>query len=814
MLDIITFGSASRDIFLSAASFDFSATFFSPRGLDNEYGKVLINGLEMNKLFNGRPQWSNWGGLNDVTRFQEFSMGSTPSEFTFGSLAGTTNISMRASQMRKGGQVSFASTNRTNRGRIMASYNSGATASGWAYSVMMSRRFGQEGYIDGTLYDANSFFASVEKTINANHSINFVAFYASNFRGRSAPLTQEVYDLKGGQYNPFWGKQEGDLRNSRTREIAEPVFMLNHYWDISENTQLNTNVAYQFGKIGNTRIDNNGTNLVSTSTGDYFSGGARNPDPNYYQRLPSYFLSRPTVDYQQVYREQQEFINNGQFDWNKIYRANFIATQEGKNAVYALQEDRTDDAQLFINTLLNHRINDHIMLNAGLGLRSLKSENFANVKDLFGANGYLDIDSFAEDTVDIPRAEVGQSNLRDPNRIVREGDRYKYNYEIDASVIDGFAQAQFKYSDIDFYVAASISQTAYQRNGLFENGFFPGARSFGKSEKLDFTDFGIKGGFTYKFTGRHLVDFNAVYMTQAPSIRNSFSNARQNNDVVIGLESEKVQMLDLSYIFRSPQFRGRITGFYTGIQDATDLGFFFTQSIGGQGADNTNAFVQEITTGMDKQMIGFEFGAEAQVTPTIKLIAAGSMGEYIYNNNPNVYYTSTNFDQPITFGDGTAKLKDYKLASGPQTAFQLGFEYRDPDFWWVGASANFFSDAHINISKLKRTDAFTADFDGLPFNDYDPEIASQLLKQERFDDLLLVNLKGGKSWRINNYFVGFFASINNVFNQQFKTGGFEDSRRVNYRLAQEEANRETPMFGNRYFFGFGTTYFVNAYIRF
>ena len=71
---------ASRDVFLSAAAFDFSATFFRPRGLDNANGKVLINGIEMNKQFNGRPQWGNWGGVNDVQRNQEFTMGMSANE--------------------------------------------------------------------------------------------------------------------------------------------------------------------------------------------------------------------------------------------------------------------------------------------------------------------------------------------------------------------------------------------------------------------------------------------------------------------------------------------------------------------------------------------------------------------------------------------------------------------------------------------------------------------------------------------------------------------------------------------------------------
>src|SRR5690606_1620715 len=129
-----------------------------PRGLDNANGKVLINGIEMNKQFDGRPQWSNWGGLNDAQRNRDFSMGLTPNDYAFGDLAGTTNIIMRASQYRQGGQVSYATANRTYLGRVIGSYNSGVTASGWAYSVLLSRRYGNEGYIDGTLYDANSFF--------------------------------------------------------------------------------------------------------------------------------------------------------------------------------------------------------------------------------------------------------------------------------------------------------------------------------------------------------------------------------------------------------------------------------------------------------------------------------------------------------------------------------------------------------------------------------------------------------------------------------------------------------------------------------
>ncbi len=811
---------ASRDVFLNAAAFDFSATFFRPRGLDNANGKVLINGIEMNKQFNGRPQWGDWGGLNDVQRNREFTMGLKANDYTFGDLAGTTNMVMRASKYRKSSRVSYAAANRSYNGRIMASYHSGLSKTGWAYSFLASRRFGDEGYIDGTLYDANSFFASVEKKINNAHSLNFTAFYTPNRRGRSTAITQEVKDLKGIQYNPNWGYQDGNIRNSRVRNIKEPVFMLNHYWKVNDKTNLNTNASYQTGSIGNTRVDQGGTRLVTIEGQEAYIGGGRNPLGNYYQRLPSYFLQDPNPtpgDFQNAYLAQQEFVNNGQLDWESLYRANAIANTTGGNSIYAIQEDRIDDTQLTVNTIFDTQISDNILLNASINYRNLKSENFAELKDLLGGTGFLDVDFFAEGEdgeVNIIVGDVAQSDLRNRNRIAKVGDRYKYNYEINADVLSGFAQAQFKYNRVDFFLGASITNTNYQRNGLFENGNYQGAASFGKGEKQSFTDFSFKGGATYKITGRHLIDVNLGSLSKAPTIRNTFTNARQNNNVTIGLESEKIQNIDIGYIYRSPIVKARLTGFYSNFSDGTDLGFYFTENLAGLGLEQ-DAFIQEVMTNVEKQHIGVEFGIEAQITPTIKLKGAASMGQYTFNNNPNLYITSDDLDGPVTFGDGTTKLKNYHVAGGPERAYQLGFEYRDPKFWWVGLTTNYYSNAYVDVNNLARSDNFSTDFDGQPFNDYDPEVANDLLKQEKFDDYVLVNIVGGKSWKINQYYVGFFATINNALDQEYITGGFEQGRKSNYRDLREDRSRENgSVFGSRYFFGTGASYYVNVYVRF
>ena len=301
---------ASKDVFLNAAAFDFSSTFFRPRGYDSEWSKVFINGVEMNKFFNGRPLWSNWGGLNDVQRNQVFTMGTTPSEVSFGGPAGTTNIIMRASQYPHGGKFSYAVANRSYTGKAMGSYHSGLLPSGWAYSVSVARRFAEESFIEGTLYDANSFFASVERKFSDSHSLNFTGFYTPNRRGKNSPNTQEIYDLRGNSYNSYWGYQEGEIRNSRVREVEEPVLMLNHYWRISEKLKLNTNLAYQFGKTGNSRIDYGGSRIFTDSNGEtIFIGGGSNPDPAYYQKLPSYFLRfEDNPDYQSAYLVEQDFM--------------------------------------------------------------------------------------------------------------------------------------------------------------------------------------------------------------------------------------------------------------------------------------------------------------------------------------------------------------------------------------------------------------------------------------------------------------------------------------------------------------------------
>tara|TARA_B100001059_G_C17839189_1_gene590686 strand:- start:6118 stop:8874 length:2757 start_codon:yes stop_codon:yes gene_type:complete len=783
--------SASQDIFQRAAAFEFSSSFFRLRGLNTDNGTVLMNGIEMNKIFDGRPQWSNWGGMNDVLRSQELSNGLAPSPYNFGGILGSTNINLRASNYRSGGRITYSSSNRSYTNRLMATYASGMLDGGWAYAFTLGRRWGDEGFQDGTFYDANSFFVSVEKKLNDKHSLNLVGFYTPNRRGKSSPNTQEVFDLKGITYNEYWGWHDGEKRNSRIRRIAEPVIMLNHYWDISDKTSLNTNLAYQFGELGNSRLD--------------YAGGA-NPSPAYYQGLPSYFLADDDgPDLSGAYLAQQSFSNGGQVNWNRIYDSNLTNNTNGDYAAYILYEDRSDDQQFTANTILESSITENLTLNAAINYKRLKSHSFAEIIDMLGSNtGYLNVDSF----------DQVQFDLQNPDLVVGEGDTFRYNYNIEANVLSGFAQAQFKYNKIDFFLAGSYTATEYQREGLYQTETYAN-NSFGKGRKLSFDGIGTKGGFTYKFSGKHIFNVNAGYITKAPSIRNTYTNSRENHAIVgditgVDITEEKITSFDANYVFRSSSVKARLTGYYTKMEDANEISFYFADGI--SGVDEGTAFVQEILQGIDKSHMGIEFGMEAQVTPTIKLTGVASIGQFTYDNNPNLVLTSSDFVEGLNFGE--SNLKDYRIAAGPQQAASVGFEYRDPNYWWFGTTANFFSNTYVDVSPLTRTQNFYLDTDGLPFNNYEPDLARELLRQERFDDYMVVNAIGGKSWKIGDKYISLFVSLNNIFNKKFKSGGFEQGRSANYQSLQEDSQNPKRVFGPKYWYGRGPTYFLNLNYRF
>lgn len=808
---------SSRDAFQQAAAFNWGQARFRIRGLDSQYATTMINGVTMNKLLDGRPQWGDWGGLNNVVRNQEFTVGCFPSDYAFGGILGTQEINTRASIYKPGTILSFTGTNTNYSWRMVGTYASGMNSKGWAFVVSAGTRWAEEGYFVGTNYNALAGFISVEKKINDQHSLNFSGFYTPNSRAKNSPNTSEVTELTSEKYNSYWGWQDGKKRNARIKIIEEPILMLNHFYIINDHTTLNSSLTYQFGKITNSNID-------------YQNGNS--PDPTYYRKMPSYYSSlygpdngefsgEFTPDYENADKSKELFLANNQIDWNALYYANQSPVLDANRKItgytpaksnYVLYEDRTDDLTLTANSTFNTQISDNLFLTAGGFYSHLKSHNYQQLTDLLGGLYFDDIDVFYN-------GNQAQSDLNHPNRQVVVGDAYGYNFDYNANTLNLFTNFKFTYDKVDFYLAQNFISTNYQREGLYQNGIYA-TNSFGKSEKVQFENFGFKGGILFKISGRQQFTFNGAYLSNAPTIKNTFPNSRLNNSVVAGLESENISSLDVSYFYRTPKLQTRLTLFYATIKNATQTSFFYAEGIfdDGAGYASTDAFVSQTLTNLDKENLGMEFSFQYQLSPTLMTNFSAAYGQFTFDSNPNVMITNdaqaTSENPNPVFDFGTSSLKNYRQAGMPQQAFALGIEYRDPKYWWVGANINYLANSFIDISPISRTDIFYKNpASGFNFPEASEERARELLKQEEFEPITLLNISGGKSWKIKGKNIGLFATVNNVLDLTYKTGGYEQARNANFRQLNQDVSSGTPNFGNKYFYCYGRTYFVNLYIN-
>src|SRR5690606_31491555 len=220
------------------------------------------------------------------------------------------------------------------------------------------------------------------------------------------------------------------------------------------------------------------------------------------------------------------------------------------------------------------------------------------LNDLLGGDFYLNINQFAER--DFPNDNtVNQNDVDDPNRVIRVGDKFGYNYNMNVREAKAFAQTQYKSNTFDYFIAGALSHSSQWRDGQVRNGLFTD-NSLGKSEVFDFTNFQAKGGATYKIDGRNYVYANASVGTRAPFVDNVFISARNRNDAQTNVESEKIQSAEAGYVLNWEKLKLRVNGYYAAFQDGMDIVTYYDESY--------QNFVNYATSNIDKEHYGVELG--------------------------------------------------------------------------------------------------------------------------------------------------------------------------------------------------------------
>ncbi len=778
--------SSSNDVFVSTASYTFGPAYFRMRGYDNDLNSTYIGNTAISDVETGRTTWALWGGLNDAMRNKESVNGIAPASFSFGNLGGVTNILTRASQHRAQTKLTYSMTNRTYTNRLMFTHSTGLLDNNWAITVSGSRRWGQEGYVEATYYDAWAWFIGIERKLNDHHSLALTAFAAPIRRGMQGGSVQEAYDLTGSNYyNPNWGYQNGQKRNARERVMNQPVVILNHYWKLNENTSITNSLSYLFGETGTTAL-----NWYNSS----------DPRPDYYRYLPSYFPSSgddPNISYYDpgIAAAMTEAWKNdpsvSQVNWDKLYQINYLANIEGKQGRYMIENRHNDQNQINLSSFINHEVNEMVKINGGLELNSNTGSYYKVVEDLLGSNFWVDIDQFAER--DFPGNDSTiQNDLNNPNRVVKEGDRFGYDYKLHQNSGNIWGVANFTTQKFDFYGGIQLLYTSFWREGMLRNGRYPDS-SFGEGEKHDFFDYSVKGGATYKITGRHFIEGNAVVMTAAPNIRNSYLSSRVRDAVVPDIQSENIVSGELSYHLRAPLVKARITVYHTIFNNQSEVNSFYHDSL--------RTFVNQAIYNISKVHQGIEIGAEVKLSSAFTAVTAANLGNYRYTNRSSAVLTVENGSLPDRFG--TIYNKYFYVPGTPQTAASFGLKYSGPGFLFIEANVNYFDDIYLDYNPERRTTTAITNL-----GEGDPLITA-ITKQEKLPNGMTIDASIGKSFRVmDKYYLNLNFSVSNILdNQEIITGGYEQNR---FDFATKNISKFPP----KYYFYYGRTFFLNIGFRF
>lgn len=821
---------SSQDVFNRIASYDLGAYWFRPRGIDSRTGEVMMNGIAMADGDNGNVDFSTWGGLNEITRYPEIASNHAPSEYAFGGANGVVYKNTLASEYRKGSQLTYSLTNRNYRSRLSYRYSSGMSKSGWAFTGMVARRWAQEGIQEGTFYDAISGYLGIEKKFSDSHTMALNAFGSNYKRSTASPNTQEVYDFRGVHYNSYWGWQGGEKRSERIKKGFQPVIQLSDYWKINKNSQLWTTVSYQFGKDRSSRLD-------------WYR--ANNPSPTYYRNLPSYWLNYKNPSPEQAANidiTRDWWTNNDQahtqIDWDALYQKNYNMAYDsflgGKRAMYDLVDDVKDDKIWNASTHYTYNFNDNTRFILNLAYENYKSEQYREVKDLLGADFALNMDPFASNTSSSKYYGKYNTLEADSDVAKRVGDKIGYDYIFrrqEVKVNPGF---KISTGNFDVFVSGLFGYTTNSREGLFKHYLYQ--NSYGKSADHNFVNVGIKGQVTYRLDGRNFLVYNGAYFTQSPFLNDIFFNARVSNVATPNIKNTIVDANDLSYVMSTPMVKLRLTGYMVNTYNDTNVQRFFANGIklttlsetGDQAPVQEGAFITQVLSDVNKRNMGAELGASVKITPTLTATGAASFGQYTYTNNPTVYFASDAiglFRELDAHGNlvsrsytnmGKATLENYKQGGTPQEAYSLGLNYRSPKYWWVGANWNYLGRNYLDPSPAIRTDRFyTNQQSGVPYDEVNPDELARVLQQVKLPVAYFFNVNAGKSWIIGKYYVLISGTVNNVLdNKKYITGGFEQTRNVNYLDYVADKDSGNMVFAPKYWYNQGRSYFINLQVRF
>lgn len=531
----------------------------SIRGFNSQNVLVLIDGIPMNDMFNGRVFWTNWFGLDNLTKGVQVQRGLGASKLAIPALGGTMNILTAGVEATKQIVVKEEIGNNFNfRSTISAS--SGRLKGGWGVTGALSYRR-NDGWVDQLGSRMFFYFLKVDKLMG-KHTLSLSAMGAPqtsaqrDFRSPqriSIYSREEAFNLgvdtsgtsdkieRGRRYNPSWGYlrrtrnnkygAEQEAVNTSENKFHKPIFSLKDFWTVSDKVYLSNVLYASYGRGGGTRPFNN----ISNST------------PNL----------------------------NGEQNIQAIYDANAYSTiiqqpiPGQRLSTNYLRLDHNEHDWFGLLTTLSYNPDKKLEISGGFDLRAYNGRVYTTVNDFLGGD-YI------------------QSNFNpneEPNKVVKENDVILQNIHRFIQWGGAFVTAEYKAEKFTAFINVSGSISNYKQINYFlkkqidvgdttlnigysDTITYQGVQYTKDTPGLDWNEtdwkklygYVIKGGFNYN-VGEHMNAFvNLGYFSRAPLMNFVF---RSDNKEFRNIKNEEIKSIELGYGYKSRVFSANLNGYYT-----------------------------------------------------------------------------------------------------------------------------------------------------------------------------------------------------------------------------------------------------------
>lgn len=795
----VTIVNSNNNIYASEVGYLFSPVRFRYRAFDQKYNDVYINGIPMNDMETGQFRFSNIGGLNQQTKNQEFALPFESNKFAMTGMAGSNNYNFRPASMPAGHRIALTGANRNYTLRGMYTFNTGLSDKGWAFSGNITYRWANEGYVEGTFYNSLSYFLGVQKVFgNGAHSLAFSTWGNPTERASQGAGTDEMYWMANDRYyNPYWGYQNGKKRNSRIVNDFAPTALLTWDWKISDNDKLTTSLMGKYSMYKSTKLNYN---------------NADNPHPNYWKNMPSSYYdiwdesnsSYRTSEALQNWHDAYDYWSgpkaNRQIDWDRLYYSNKQASAQGQDAMYYIQAKHNDALTIALASTFNKQLDKDKNWNIGIVGATNKGMHYQTMEDLLGATQFHNINTYALGTYPANADEI-QYDLNNPNAVVKEDDKFGYNYNLLVNNGKLWTSYSENFGILHYLVAAKLGYTAMQRDGKMRNGLAKD-NSYGKSHTAQFIDGGLKFGANINLGRGNTFTLGLGYEHKAPQAKVAFVSPEINNDFVKNLKNERVFSSEIGYQLQTSWLHANINAYYSYLTNVSDWQNFYY--------DDINSFSYVSITGMKKAYYGVEAGLKFKVTSAFDVKLIGQISDAkILNDNTVSYMNST---KGVEYTE-TIYNKNMRDNGTPLTAASLGLSYHSGG-WFLDLNANYYDRIYLSYSPCYRYHS-SATARGNCFDNNEP--IRSAFEQAKGHGGFMLDGSIGRSIYLKRGSLSINLSVTNILNNtNIVTGGYEQSRSDYSKKTDGTTTNRAYKFSKNpmKFFAYGTNGMLNIAYKF